>query len=62
MFWIIKLLGLGIWVAILSTAISSIFIKNGAEQEVTLVYVTIMDFIVIAVAAKTIMKIFKKSS
>jgi hypothetical protein len=55
----IRIIGLGIWVAILSMAISAFFFRHGTEKDVTLVFVTIMDFIVIGVAARTVRKIFR---
>jgi sulfite exporter TauE/SafE len=62
MFWIMKIFGLGMWVAILSMAIAAIVFKNGTKKDAATVYVAIMDFIVITVAAKTIMEISKRSS
>jgi hypothetical protein len=52
-----RIIGLGIWVAILSMAISAFFIRHGTEEDATLVFVAIMDFIVIVVAAKAVLKI-----
>jgi hypothetical protein len=52
----IRIIGLGIWVAILSMAISAFFFRHGTEEDATLVFVTIMDFIVIVVAAKAVLK------
>jgi hypothetical protein len=58
----IRIIGLGIWVAILSMAISAFFFRHGTEEDVTLVFVAIMDFIVITIVAKVIMKASRKSS
>jgi len=58
----IRIIGPGIWVAILSMAISAFFFRHGTEEDVTIVFVSIMDLIVIMVAAKAIMKFFRKSS
>ena len=56
----IRIIGLGIWVAILSIAISAFFFRHGTEEDVTLVFVTIMDFIVIGVAARAILRMCRK--
>jgi hypothetical protein len=53
----IRIIGLGIWVAILSMAISAFFFRHGTEEDVTLVFVTIMDFIVIGVVARAVLRI-----
>jgi hypothetical protein len=53
----IQIIGLGIWVAILSMAISAFFFRHGTEEDATLVFVAIMDFIVLVVAAKVVLKI-----
>jgi hypothetical protein len=53
----IRIIGLGIWVAILSMAISAIFFRHGTEEDATLVFVAIMDFIVIVVVARAVLKI-----
>lgn len=58
----IRIIGLGIWVAILSMAIAAIVLKNGTEKDAATVYVAIMDFIVIAVVAKAIMKSLRRSN
>jgi hypothetical protein len=52
----IRIIGLGIWVAILSMAISTFFFKHGTEEDTTLVFVAIMDFIVIGVVARAILR------
>ena len=52
----IRIIGLGIWVAILSMAISAFFIRQGTEEGATLVFVAIMDFIVIGVVARAILR------
>jgi hypothetical protein len=52
----IRFIGLGIWVAILSMAISAFFFRHGTEEDATLVFVTIMDSIVIGVVAKTVLR------
>jgi hypothetical protein len=62
MLWVIRIIGLGILVGILSMIIAAAFFRNGTEKDVTLVYVAIMDFIVIAVVAKAFLKREKKSS
>jgi hypothetical protein len=43
-------------------AISGFFFRNGTERDATTVFVAVMDFLEITVAAKTIVKIFRKSS
>jgi hypothetical protein len=48
MLTVIRIIGLGIWVAVLSMAISALFYRHGTEKDVALVSVAIMDFIVIA--------------
>ena len=48
----IRIIGLGIWVAILSMAISAFFFRHGTEEDATLVFVAIMDFIVIGMLAE----------
>ncbi len=40
-----RIIGLGLWVAILSMAIAAIFFRHGTEEDATLVFVSIMDFI-----------------
>jgi hypothetical protein len=56
----IRIIGLGIWVAILSMAISAFFFRHGTEEDATLVFVAIMDFIVIGVVARTILRMCRK--
>ncbi len=51
----IRIIGLGIWVAILSMAISALFFRHSTEENATLIFVAIMDFIVIALAAKAVL-------
>jgi hypothetical protein len=58
----IRIIGLGIWVAILSMAISAFFLRHGTEEDATLVFVTIMDVIVIGVFARAILSRVKKST
>jgi hypothetical protein len=53
----IRIIGLGIWVAILSMAISTFLLKHATEEDTTLVFVAIMDFIVIAIIGRTILRI-----
>lgn len=53
----IRIIGLGIWVAILSMPISAFFFRHGSEEDATLIFVAIMDFIVIAIIARTILRI-----
>ena len=53
----IRIVGLGIWVAILSMAISALVFRHSTEENATLVFVAIMDFIVIAVAARAVLRI-----
>jgi hypothetical protein len=53
----IRIIGLGIWVAILSMAISAFFFRHGTEDDVTLVFVAIMDFIVIGVVSRAVLRI-----
>ncbi len=52
----IRIIGLGIWVAILSIAISAFFFRHGTEEDATLVFVTIMDFIMIWFVARAILR------
>jgi hypothetical protein len=56
----VRIIGLGIWVAILSMAISAFFFRHATEEDVTLVFVAIMDFIVIGVVARTIRRTCRK--
>jgi hypothetical protein len=53
----IRIIGLGIWVAILSMAISAFLFRYGTEEDATLVFVTIMDLLAILFVAKGILKI-----
>jgi hypothetical protein len=55
----IRIIGLGIWVAILSMAISAFFFRHGTEEDATLVFVAIMDLLVILFVAKGILRIFR---
>ncbi len=52
----IRIIGFGIWVAIISMAISAFFLQHGTEEDATLVFVTIMDFIVAVVAARSVLR------
>lgn len=52
----IRIIGLGIQIAILSMAVSAFFFKHGTEEDATLVFVAIMDFIVIGVVARALMR------
>jgi hypothetical protein len=52
-----RMIGIGIWVAILSMAISAFFFRHGTEEDATIVFMAIMDFIVIVVAARVVLKI-----
>jgi hypothetical protein len=58
----IRIIGFGILVAILSMAMTALFFRHGMEEDATLVFVTIMDFIVIGVAARAVLKRVKKST
>jgi hypothetical protein len=58
----IRIIGLGIWVAILSMAIAAFFLKHATEEDATLVFVAIMDFIVIAFVARAVLNRIKKST
>jgi len=55
MLTIIRIIGLGIWVAILSMAITAFVFRHGTEEDATLVFVTIMDVIVIGVFARAVL-------
>jgi len=55
MLTIIRIIGLGIWVAILSMAITAFVFRHGREEDATLVFVTIMDVIVIGVFARAVL-------
>jgi hypothetical protein len=56
----IRIIGLGIWIAILSMAISAFFFRHGTEEDVTLVFVATMDFIVIGVVVRSVLKLRHK--
>jgi hypothetical protein len=60
MFTGIRIIGLGIWVAIISMAISAFFFGHGTEEDVTLVFVAIMDFIVIGVIGRAVLRMCHK--
>jgi hypothetical protein len=49
-------------VAILSMAISAFIFRHGTEEDATLVFVTIMDSIAIAVVARAVLNGIKKST
>ncbi|MBN1570789.1 MAG: hypothetical protein JXA73_23315 [Acidobacteria bacterium] len=53
----VRIIGLGIWVAIVSMAISAFFFKHITEEDVTLVFVTIMDFIAIGFVARAVLRV-----
>ena len=57
---VIRIIGLGIWVAILSMAISAFFFRHGTEEDATLIFVAIMDFIVIGVVVRAVLRICRK--
>ncbi len=54
MFWVIKIFGLGMWVAILSIAIVAIVFKNGTEKDAAFVFLAIMDLLVIVIVVRAI--------
>jgi hypothetical protein len=56
----VRIVGLGIWVAILSMAISAFFFRDGTEEDATLVFVAIMDSIVIGVAVRGVLRMCSK--
>lgn len=56
MLWVIRFIGFGILVGILSMIIAAVFFRNGTEKDVTLVYVAIMDSFLIAIVVKVILK------
>jgi hypothetical protein len=56
----VRIIGLGIWVAILSMAITAFFYRHGTEEDATLVFVTIMDFIVIGVVVRALRRMCRK--
>jgi hypothetical protein len=62
MLTIIRIIGLGIWIAILSMAITAFVFRHGTEEDATLVFVTIMDVIVIGVFARAVLSRVKKST
>ena len=53
---VIRIIGLGIWVAILSMVISAFFFRHGTEEDATIVFVAIMDLIMIAVVARAVLR------
>jgi len=53
----VRIIGLGIWVAILSMAISAFFFRHGTEEDATLVFVSTMDFIVIGVVLRSVLRL-----
>ena len=57
MLTVIRIIGLGIWVAIISMAILAFFLRHGTEEDATLVFVTIMDFIVIGFVARAVLRV-----
>jgi len=58
----IRIIGLGIWVAILSMPISAFFFRHCTEEDATLVFVAIMDFIVIGIVVRAVLNRIKKST
>lgn len=50
----IRIIGFGIWVAILSMAIWAFSFRHGTGEDATLVFAAIMDFIVIGAVAKAV--------
>ena len=56
----VRIIGLGIWVAILSMAISALFFRHGTEDDATLVFAAIMDFIVIGVVVRSILRMCRE--
>jgi len=56
----IQIIGLGIWVAILSMAIAAFFFSNGTEEDATLIFVTIMDCIMIGAGARAVLRMCRK--
>jgi hypothetical protein len=59
MLTVLRIIGFGIWVAILSMAISAVVFRHCTEKDATLVFVAIMDLFVIVVAARAILNIFR---
>jgi hypothetical protein len=58
---VIRILGLGMWIGILSMAIAPLLFKNVTEQDVTNVYAAIMDSIVIMLIVRFRWHTFGKS-
>ncbi len=58
--WMIKIIGSGILVAILSMIVAAVFFGKGTEKDVTFIYMAMMDFVVIAVIARAVLKRIKK--
>ncbi len=54
----IRIIGLGLWAAILSMAISAFFFRHATEKDATLVFVAIMDIIVIGVVVRSVFRLF----
>lgn len=52
----IRIIGPGIWVAIISMAIAAFFFRHGTEEDATLVFVAIMDFIVIGGVTRAVLR------
>jgi hypothetical protein len=61
MLLVIKFWGLGMWVGIIGMAIAPLLFKNAIEQDVTNVYVAIMDSIVIMLVIRYLWHTFGKS-
>jgi hypothetical protein len=59
MLTVLKIIGFGICGAILSIAISAVVFRHCTEKDTTLVFVAIMDFIVISVIARVVLKIYR---
>jgi hypothetical protein len=56
----IRIIGLGIWVANLSMAISAFLLRHGTEEDATLIFVAIMDSIVIGVVVRAVLRMCRK--
>jgi uncharacterized membrane protein len=56
----IRIIGLGIWAAILSMAISAFFLRHSTEEDVTLAFVAIIDFIVIGIVVRALLRMCAK--
>jgi hypothetical protein len=56
----IRIIGLGIWVAVLSMAIVALFFRHSTEENATLVFATIMDLIVIGVVTRAVLGMRRK--